>query len=137
MSEKVGEEQLDLTLGRGGDLWRLLASITKHKLLRQVRHHDADRRAVGLESSLDRAECSPDLIAGRGPTPDAAADVLQQEWETRTASREAARRIEAVTEKLKSLPLPASAAGAADTSDLPRPAPASPPDPEALPRASG
>src|SRR3954470_23818895 len=26
------------TLGRGGDLWRLLSSITRHKLLRQVRH---------------------------------------------------------------------------------------------------
>ena len=27
------------TLSRGGDLWRLLAAITKHKLLRQARHH--------------------------------------------------------------------------------------------------
>ena len=44
------------TLSRGGDLWRLLASITKHKLLRQARHHGADRRSVDLESPLDGAE---------------------------------------------------------------------------------
>lgn len=40
------------TLSRGGDLWRLLASITKHKLLRQTRHHGADRRSVDIESTL-------------------------------------------------------------------------------------
>ena len=34
------------TLGRGGDLWRLLAAITRHKLLRQVRRQSADRRSV-------------------------------------------------------------------------------------------
>src|SRR5712671_3363960 len=37
------------TLTRGGDLWRLLASITKHKLLRQNRYHGAERRSVDLE----------------------------------------------------------------------------------------
>jgi hypothetical protein len=37
------------TVNRGGDLWRLLSSIAKHKLLRQVRHHRADRRSVDVE----------------------------------------------------------------------------------------
>src|SRR5690349_11260374 len=40
------------TLSRGGDLWRLLASITKHKLLRQARYHGADRRSIDHETSL-------------------------------------------------------------------------------------
>lgn len=45
-------------LGRGGDLWRLLAAITKHKLLRQNRRHRADRRSVDRELSLDHTnEC--------------------------------------------------------------------------------
>ena len=38
------------TLGRGGDLWRLLSSITRHKLLRQARHQSADRRSVDAET---------------------------------------------------------------------------------------
>jgi RNA polymerase sigma factor (sigma-70 family) len=43
-------------LTRGGDLWRLLASITKHKLLRQARHQSANRRSVDVEMALDQAE---------------------------------------------------------------------------------
>jgi RNA polymerase sigma factor (sigma-70 family) len=43
-------------LSRGGDLWRLLASMTKHKLLRQVRRHTADRRSIHLESPIDQLE---------------------------------------------------------------------------------
>jgi hypothetical protein len=45
----VGVREGRYALGRGGDLWRLLASITKHKLLRQVRHQSADRRSNELE----------------------------------------------------------------------------------------
>lgn len=41
-------------LTRGGDLWRLLASITQHKVLRHVRQHTADRRSVDCERSLDQ-----------------------------------------------------------------------------------
>jgi RNA polymerase sigma factor (sigma-70 family) len=41
------------SLSRGGDLWRLLASIAKHKLLRQVRYQTADRRSVDVEVPLD------------------------------------------------------------------------------------
>ena len=44
------------TLGRGGDLWRLLSSITRHKLLRQVRHQSADRRSLDVELPLDRVD---------------------------------------------------------------------------------
>jgi RNA polymerase sigma factor (sigma-70 family) len=66
------------TLRRGGDLWRLLASITKRKLLRQARHHTADRRSVDRELPLDRADegCYP--ILGREPTPEDAVALSDQ-----------------------------------------------------------
>jgi RNA polymerase sigma factor (sigma-70 family) len=52
----VGARAGRFTLSRGGDLWRLLASITKHKLLREARHQRADRRSVDRELPLDQAE---------------------------------------------------------------------------------
>jgi RNA polymerase sigma factor (sigma-70 family) len=55
------------TLSRGGDLWRLLASITRHKLLRQVRHDTAERRSVDLELPIDRV--GEGSLAGREPGP--------------------------------------------------------------------
>jgi RNA polymerase sigma factor (sigma-70 family) len=44
------------SLNRGGDLWRLLAAITKHKLLRQVRLQSAERRHVDHEVPLDQVD---------------------------------------------------------------------------------
>jgi RNA polymerase sigma factor (sigma-70 family) len=55
------------SLRRGGDLWRLLASITKHKLLRQARYHSADRRSVDLELPLDPAEDDSYCIRAQEP----------------------------------------------------------------------
>jgi len=82
-------------------------------------------------------------IAERHPAPELrdvlpdlkamALDVLQQEAGTRAASRDAARRIDALTEKLKSLPVPASMP-AMDASELPRPAGAPSADAKTLPR---
>jgi RNA polymerase sigma factor (sigma-70 family) len=46
------------TLSRGGDLWRLLSAITKHKLLREARHQSAGRRSVEAERRLDHAEAA-------------------------------------------------------------------------------
>src|SRR5689334_28261 len=69
------------TLRRGGDLWRLLAAITKHKLLRQARRHGADRRSVDLELPLDQAEEGRFFVWGPEPTPEDAvafADELEQ-----------------------------------------------------------
>jgi DNA-directed RNA polymerase specialized sigma24 family protein len=70
----VGARAGRFTLNRGGDLWRLLASITKHKLLRQARFHGADRRSVDVEVPLEPhgegrfpgrpLDCSPeDVVA--------------------------------------------------------------------------
>jgi RNA polymerase sigma factor (sigma-70 family) len=46
----VGARSGRFVLGRGGDLWRLLASITRHKLSCEVRHQRADRRSVDAET---------------------------------------------------------------------------------------
>jgi RNA polymerase sigma-70 factor (ECF subfamily) len=68
----VGVRQGRYTLGRGGDLWRLLTSITKHKLLRQVRHQGADRRSIEVERSLDRVDEGTFRGRERDPTPEEA-----------------------------------------------------------------
>jgi DNA-directed RNA polymerase specialized sigma24 family protein len=51
----IGARAGRFSLRRSGDLWRLLVSITMHKLYRQVRWHTADRRSVGSEQSIDSA----------------------------------------------------------------------------------
>ncbi len=69
------------TLSRKGDLWRLLASITKHKLLRQFRHASADCRAIGSEVPLDDVDQARLADLTLDPTPEnafARADEL--EW---------------------------------------------------------
>jgi RNA polymerase sigma factor (sigma-70 family) len=45
----VGARDGRFTLQRSGDLWRLLASITLHKLTRQVKRHSAENRDVRRE----------------------------------------------------------------------------------------
>src|SRR4051794_184339 len=59
-------------LGRGGDLWRLLASMTRHKLSHHVRHQTADRRTIERECSLDRAEGLAGPPSEQGPSPEEA-----------------------------------------------------------------
>jgi RNA polymerase sigma factor (sigma-70 family) len=77
----VGARMGRFTLSRGGDLWRLLASITKHKLLRQARHHGAERRSVDVETQL--APDDDGRFAGRPLDPgpeDAVALADELEW---------------------------------------------------------
>ena len=67
--------------GRGGDLWRLLSSITCHKLLKRVRHERAARRSIDVEVPLDPVVET--RISGRpaDPTPEdalALADELER-----------------------------------------------------------
>ena len=64
----VGVRNGRYTLSRSGDLWRLLVSITMHKLYRQARRHQAASRAVASESweqveFLDR-EPPPEEVVG-------------------------------------------------------------------------
>jgi len=82
-------------------------------------------------------------IAERAPAPElrailpdlkvVAADVLQQDRQTRAMSRQVAQKIEALTEQLKNLPLPASAP-APDAATLPRAVDVTTPDVKTLPR---
>jgi RNA polymerase sigma factor (sigma-70 family) len=60
-------------LRRDGDLWRLLAAITLHKLGRQVERHTASKRAVEREQPFGEENALLDLhgeTPARGPTPD-------------------------------------------------------------------
>jgi RNA polymerase sigma-70 factor (ECF subfamily) len=65
-----------------GDLWRLLAAITIHKVRRQVRRHTAEKRSVDLEESgVLELILESQREGARMPTPDEAAtlvDELQQ-----------------------------------------------------------
>ena len=71
-------------LRRSGDLWRLLAAITVHKLQRQIERRTAHKRAAGRErpfgreSSLDNLQ--PRHTAGEPSPSEAAAfaDLLEQ-----------------------------------------------------------
>ena len=68
-------------LGRGGDLWRLLSSITIHKLLREARYQGATRRSFEIERPLDQAQ--EGTFPGRplDPTPQEAAALADEvEW---------------------------------------------------------
>ena len=63
------------TLGQEGDLGRLLAAVTRHKLLHQARHHGAARRSGAAEVTL-----GPGLVAAGPPIPDAVALADGLEW---------------------------------------------------------
>jgi RNA polymerase sigma factor (sigma-70 family) len=68
----VGARAGRFSLRRSGDLWRLLVSITMHKLYRQARRHTAERRSVAAEQSLERTAEELLPTAGREPTPEEA-----------------------------------------------------------------
>lgn len=56
----------------GGDLWRLLVTITLHKVHHQFKRNTADRRSVARERNLDVAAADgrlPDEVLAREPTP--------------------------------------------------------------------
>ncbi len=51
------------SLQRIGDLWRLLAGITRHKTLRNIRHSSAGRRSIKSETRLDLVD---EAVIARG-----------------------------------------------------------------------
>jgi RNA polymerase sigma factor (sigma-70 family) len=73
-------------LERGGDLWRLLVTITLHKLSDQVRHNSSQKRAAQREQQLGSGptHLQAHLLA-QGPTPLEAA-LLSDELEHIMAS---------------------------------------------------
>jgi RNA polymerase sigma-70 factor (ECF subfamily) len=64
---------------RTGDLWRLLAAITLHKLHHQVDRHTAARRSVAREQSLGNGR-SMDILgpAARAPSPAEAVALIDE-----------------------------------------------------------
>jgi RNA polymerase sigma factor (sigma-70 family) len=77
----AGTREGRFALSRGGDLWRLLAAITRHKLLRQVRRQTADRRSVDVEIPLDRIDEARLPGCKSAPTPEDAAELAEElEW---------------------------------------------------------
>lgn len=65
------------SLKRSGDLWRLLASITLHKLYRQARSHTADRRTVDGECVLAESDAMA-FATDREPTPEEAVALAEE-----------------------------------------------------------
>ena len=77
----VGARAGRFTLNRGGDLWRLLSAITRHKLARQIRHEVADRRSVERELSVDEVDEARILERRQAVTPEEASAVADElEW---------------------------------------------------------
>jgi RNA polymerase sigma-70 factor (ECF subfamily) len=67
----------EYVLRRSGDLWRLLAAITLHKLHHQVGRHTAAKRAVAREQRLADDARPFDPVA-RVPSPDEAAALIDE-----------------------------------------------------------
>src|SRR5262249_52956555 len=79
------------SLSRGGDLWRLLAAITKHKVLGQLRHATADRRSLEIEVPIDEIDEERILGHPTGPSPEEAL-ALSDELESILQSLEKGQR---------------------------------------------
>ncbi len=62
-----------LALDEEHDLWRLLVSITLHKLYRQVRHNRAERRSVDAEQTPSTFADADAAFLARDPSPEEAA----------------------------------------------------------------
>jgi DNA-directed RNA polymerase specialized sigma24 family protein len=71
-------ENDEYVLQRSGDLWRLLAQITLHKLYGQIERHTAARRHIGREQEADSNVLTARLAAASGPTPDESAAMIEQ-----------------------------------------------------------
>jgi len=73
----IGARDGRFLLARSGDLWRLLVSITMHKLYRQVREHSAEKRAVSAERTGFGAK-EQGLLFSREPSPEEAIAVADE-----------------------------------------------------------
>ncbi len=81
------------TLTRGGDLWRLLAAMTKHKLLHHTRYHRASRRSVDLEHPFDEAVITRGKLAETVSDPEAALALAEEVEQVLAALDPFSRRV--------------------------------------------
>jgi hypothetical protein len=126
-----------LFLKVGGMMWLALNIGTSiYKAIRTRRQERGRANPALIDALLTIGERSPtpELRAALPDLRAVSADVFQQAQNTRLLSRRAADRLEALTERLKDLPLTAQAPAASPDS-LPRSAETPLPDPVALPRA--
>lgn len=65
-------------LQRGGDLWRLLVTITLNKLYDQVERNTARKRAVGQERALGNDGCLTERLLTHEPSPLEAVAVAEE-----------------------------------------------------------
>lgn len=68
----LGAERGRFSLKRSGDLWRVLVSITLHKLYRGVKRHTAQARSVDVERDTAATLDLNQIAASSQPTPDQA-----------------------------------------------------------------
>jgi len=64
-------------LQRGGDLWRLLVTITLHKVYHQMEHHAAGKRSPARERAIGAADAPTELLT-REPSPAEAAALADE-----------------------------------------------------------
>jgi eukaryotic-like serine/threonine-protein kinase len=72
----------EFTADRDGDLWRLLATITLHKLGRQAKHHRAAKRSQDCEAAADatRSELAEQLADREPSVADVVAAAEELHW---------------------------------------------------------
>ena len=86
-----------VVLRRSGDLWRLLAAFTLHRLHHQVEHHTAARRTVGREQPFggeSTLEVLGATTTGAPSAPEAVAMIEDLEWILRPLSPSHRRMVE-------------------------------------------
>jgi RNA polymerase sigma factor (sigma-70 family) len=81
------------SLKRSGDLWRLLVSITLHKLYHQARRHTAERRTVGGEQPLDQTNDWMIAASDREPAPEEAIAIAEEIEQLMAGLDEFGRRV--------------------------------------------
>jgi RNA polymerase sigma factor (sigma-70 family) len=77
----LGAREGRYDVGQGGDLWRLLVSITLHKLFKRVRHNVAQKRTVDREHHVPENEFLShleDRMRSQEPSPAEAAALADE-----------------------------------------------------------
>eukprot|EP00913_Durusdinium_trenchii_P028450 g26678.t1 len=85
----VGVHNNRFTIEQSGDLWRLLARMTLHKLARRAKHHTAAKRSIDNESHANE----PATVVDREPTPDEAVAFAEEIEQLMRSLKPTARRV--------------------------------------------
>lgn len=119
--------------GAIGGMVNLGAAIVRGYLKRSRANSPVVQAITGALARIAEQNPTPELSTAVADLQAVAADAVHQDRQTRATSREAAEKIEALTERIKNLPLIA-APPERGTADLPLPAQPAEPTAEELPR---